>query len=198
MKSLSANSLDDDLRRRDPDRWLSSRFVADPVQRARLAALYTLDGEWARVAAAVTTPLAGEIRLAWWSEALERLAAGGTAEHPALAALGQPAAAALRPLLEQVIGARREALEDPAAGEAAAPTLMLAAARLLDPSTPEAPIRAAMSTGQTAKADLRRLPAQAFPALAHLTLARAYDRGRTPGELEKRLRITWAVLTGRL
>ena len=205
MNTLPYNTLDQDLRVRDPDRWLSSRFVGDPTQRARLVALYTLDGDWARVAGAVTAPLAGEIRFAWWSEALERFADGGPADHPALAELGRESASRLRPLLDAVIDARRAALEDPAAGEGSNAGLMLAAARLLDSSAPEEPVRKAAEAWPTtpgalraANAELGRLPIAAFPAVAHVTLARAYAGGRTPGAVEKRLRVTWAVLTGRL
>jgi phytoene synthase len=198
MKSLVDNGLDADLRLRDLDRWLSSRFVADAGRRARLVALYALDGEWIRVAGAVTSPLAGEIRFAWWSEALERFANGGPAEHPALAALGRDAASALRPWLDQAIDARRAALEDPAAADAARFAVISAAARLLDPSAPQDTVRRAAEAGPAANRELHRLPVSAFPAIAHLTLARVYAKGRTPGALEKRLRITWAVLTGRL
>jgi phytoene synthase len=49
-----------------------------------------------------------------------------------------------------------------------------------------------------ARADLRSVPSDAFPALAHLALARSYASGRTPSELEKRGRITLAVLRGRV
>jgi len=40
--------LDALIRRVDPDRWLSSRFVGDPAARADLVALYALDHELAR------------------------------------------------------------------------------------------------------------------------------------------------------
>jgi len=53
-----------------------------------------------------------------------------------------------------------------------------------------------------ALADARRgvgaLPVEAFPAVAYATLARPYAAGRAPSELEKRLRLTAATLTGRL
>jgi phytoene synthase len=198
MKSLPVNMLEADLRVRDPDRWLSSRFVADSAQRARLVALYTLDGEWARIAGAITAPLAGEIRFAWWSETLERFSGGGPAEHPALAALGRETAWALRPLLDQAVDAYRTALDDPKAESAARFAVMLAAARLLDPLAPEGPIGRVAEAGPAANAELRQLSVSAFPAVAHVTLARAYARGRKPGGLEKRVRITWSVLTGRL
>jgi phytoene synthase len=42
------------------------------------------------------------------------------------------------------------------------------------------------------------LPAPVFPALAYVCLARPYAAGRTPSELGKRLRLVFAVLTGRI
>lgn len=49
-----------------------------------------------------------------------------------------------------------------------------------------------------ARSKARGLPVAAFPALAYATLASAYAAGRSPSELEKRLRLTAAILTGRL
>src|SRR5215217_5167640 len=88
--------LDALVRRVDPDRWLAARFVADPERRGELIALSALNHELARVAETVRNPLMGEIRLAWWREGLEAMAAGGPARpQPALQAL-QPAMAAGR------------------------------------------------------------------------------------------------------
>jgi phytoene synthase len=42
------------------------------------------------------------------------------------------------------------------------------------------------------------LPVAAFPCVAYAALARSYAAGRSPSELEKRLRLAAAVLTGRL
>jgi phytoene synthase len=49
-----------------------------------------------------------------------------------------------------------------------------------------------------ARREAGRLPLAAFPAVAYATLAGPYARGRAPGDLEKRLRLTAAVATGRL
>ena len=49
-----------------------------------------------------------------------------------------------------------------------------------------------------ALAGVGALPVEAFPAVAHLALAPAYLAGRNPLGLIKRLRLTWAVLTGRV
>jgi phytoene synthase len=45
---------------------------------------------------------------------------------------------------------------------------------------------------------LKDLPVAAFPAVAYATLAAPYARGRTPSELSKRSRLTWAVMRGRI
>jgi phytoene synthase len=71
--SNDATDLDGLIRRVDPDRWLSSRFVADPEQRADLVALYAFDHELARAPRVASNPLLGEMRLAWWREALDEI-----------------------------------------------------------------------------------------------------------------------------
>jgi len=38
-----AADLDDQARRLDPERWLSSRFIADPAARADAMAVYAFD-----------------------------------------------------------------------------------------------------------------------------------------------------------
>jgi hypothetical protein len=85
-------TLDDLVRRVDPDRWLASRFIADTKARADVIALYAFNYELARVAGGVSNALMGEIRLTWWREAMEEIAAGKTPrKHPnveAVAAAG--------------------------------------------------------------------------------------------------------------
>lgn len=66
-----------------------TRFFAAlcaPVEmRERLFALVALDAELARVSLTVSEPMLGEIRLQWWVEAIEAMAAGnGARGHPAL------------------------------------------------------------------------------------------------------------------
>ena len=63
--------LDLELKTAEPDRWLSTRFIADPQARADVVALYAFDHTLARIPHAVTQPMLGEIRLAWWREAVE-------------------------------------------------------------------------------------------------------------------------------
>lgn len=81
-------TLDDLVRRVDPDRWLTTRFIADPAARADVIALYGLNYELARVAGGVSNALMGEIRLTWWREAMEEVAAGkAPRKHPNVEAL---------------------------------------------------------------------------------------------------------------
>ena len=65
----AADDLDDLIRRVDPDRWLTSRFVGDAAARGVLVALYAYDHELARALRVASAPLMAEIRLTWWREA---------------------------------------------------------------------------------------------------------------------------------
>jgi 15-cis-phytoene synthase len=56
-------------------------------------------------------------------------------------------------------------------------------------------VRAALTEARGAARDL---PVAAFPAVAYATLSGAYAAGRAPSDLEKRMRLTTAALTGRL
>lgn len=61
------------------------------------------------------------------------------------------------------------------------------------------PLRAAVAAALSdARAAASRLPTRAFPAVAHLTLARAYASGRASTELGKRFRLVRAVAAGRV
>jgi phytoene synthase len=83
-----AETLDDIVRRVDPDRWLASRFIGDAEARADVIAVYAFNDELARIAPAVTNPLMGEIRLAWWREALDEISEGRPVRrHPVAEAL---------------------------------------------------------------------------------------------------------------
>jgi phytoene synthase len=106
--------LDARIRRLDPDRWLASRFIADPHARAEVVAIYALNDELARVGETVTQPLIGEIRLAWWRDRIEDLFSGRPIPaQPALQALAVPIAAGRLPqsLFEALIEARHMDLD---------------------------------------------------------------------------------------
>jgi phytoene synthase len=236
---MTDESLDDLIRRVDPDRWLASRFIPDAAARADVVALYALNYELARVPASVSDPMMGEIRLTWWREAFEHVATGQPPrQHPVIEAV----TAGFEAMALEVLPEGRFADLDaqPFADDAAvlayldgtAGALMALAARRLDPSVqfqqvrgaarafglaglwrttqaggrsrlpPEwtkADIRARVAAELTAAGgELKRLPVAAFPAVAYAALARPYSRGRSPGALGKRVRLTLAVLRGRI
>ncbi len=135
------------LERVDPDRWLAARLVEDAAARAELLALYALNDELARVAVSVREPMLGEMRLAWWEQALDDLAAGrGGRGQPVLEALAPAVASGRLPRapLERMVQARTADLaREPFADEPAllrhldgvSGALMEAAAVLLDPGS---------------------------------------------------------------
>ena len=88
MDDTPAQDLDELIRRVDPDRWMSSRFVADPVARADVVALYAFDHELARAPKVASNPLIGEMRLVWWREVLDEIFEGRPVRrHPTAEAL---------------------------------------------------------------------------------------------------------------
>jgi 15-cis-phytoene synthase len=140
-----AADLDDLIRRVDPDRWLTSRFVGDAAARRDMIALYAYDYELARARRVATSPLMAEIRLTWWREALDEIFEGGPSRrHPTAEALA--AAVRRRGLprapLEAMIDGQIGALEAAALGAAGAAawadavegSLAEAAAMILDPT----------------------------------------------------------------
>lgn len=218
MDDAPEDDLDALVRRVDPERWLSSRLIADAEARADVIALYAFDYEVARAPRVASNALIGEMRLVWWTEVLDQIFAGQPVRrHPVAEALAL--AVRRRDLrrdeLEAVIDARYGELEEGApsqdADAAAAVAVLVAGA--LDPATD---IQAAAPAGRAwglaqitrrgepadtadlaaANAAARRLSVAAFPAVAHATLART--GARRPGAFESRWRLTWASLTGRL
>lgn len=213
-----ADDFETTVREHAPDRWLSSRFVADEAARADLMTLYALDHELARIPSVVKDPLMGEIRMTWWREGLEEIAEGRAVRaHPVLQAV---AASKLPPVaLAALAEARLGDLDPPRTGEALVKhvdateglVMALAARRLSDEATADQVTQAARAWGlaycdapaalaalKAAPATLKALPTAAFPAVAHAALARPYARSKNPGPLEKRTRVLWAVLTGRI
>jgi phytoene synthase len=141
------SDLDDLIARVDPDRWLASRFIGDPVARADVIALYTYDHELGRAAKVASNDLLAEIRLTWWREALDQIFGGGPIRrHPTAEALGAAVRRHSLPRapLEAMIDGRIEALGQASldadaavrwadAVEGSAATIV---ATLLDPAAP--------------------------------------------------------------
>ena len=74
------------LRGADKDRFLAALF-APSAQRGALHALYAFNVEITRVREVVREPLAGEIRLQWWNDAIAGTGAGEVRSNPVAAAL---------------------------------------------------------------------------------------------------------------
>lgn len=178
----------------DPDRWASSRFVADAQARADLAVLYLFDHELARAGRVASNPLLAEIRLTWWSEALDEIYGGGRVrQHPVAQALAD--VVARRGLAREPLDAAIEAWierDEPGAVGAIAE----AAALLLDPAVERGAAREAGAAwrGQltpASRAASARLSAAAFPAVAHAAM-------RASNPALRQLQLVWAVTRGRL
>ena len=168
----TAESLDAQVRRADPDRWLASRFITDEIARADVIAIHALDMALARVPLVAHEPMMAEIRLTWWREAIEEIFAGKPARgHPVLIALAEVVVRrklALGPFLAMV-DARfsdidAEALEDEAAFESYADGMAgapLALALAVLGKADSASLRPASLAWTLAKLgqDAKRLPA---------------------------------------
>ncbi|MDO8533514.1 MAG: squalene/phytoene synthase family protein, partial [Xanthobacteraceae bacterium] len=74
------------VREADKDRFLASLFMP-AAARPHVFALYAFNVEIARVRELAREPLAGEVRLQWWREALMGSGQGDVAGNPVAAAL---------------------------------------------------------------------------------------------------------------
>jgi len=144
------------VRRTDLDRWLASRFIADPAARADVLTLYAFDHELARATRVASNRLIAEIRLTWWAEVLDEAYSGALVRaHPV--AQGLAATVRRRRLprepLEAMIDARIEGLDRAIFDAAAAMrwadgvggSAAVLAATILDP---DAPAEAAAPAGR--------------------------------------------------
>ncbi len=83
------NALDDILRQRDRDRYLSTFFAPD-AKRPHLVALYAFNAEILKVRDTVSDPNLGLIRLQWWRDTIESIYAGSPVPgHPVAEALAR-------------------------------------------------------------------------------------------------------------
>ena len=68
---MTTIDLDEQVKQADRDRWLASRFITDDAARADVLALYAFNHVLAGIGGSVSEAMLGEMRLAWWREALE-------------------------------------------------------------------------------------------------------------------------------
>jgi phytoene synthase len=101
------------VRAADKDRFLATLF-APAEHRAALFALYAFNVEITRVREVAREPVAGEIRLQWWSDVLEGAGRGEIEAYPEAAALRASMARYRLPVegLDALIAARRFDLYD--------------------------------------------------------------------------------------
>lgn len=204
--------LDGQVRAADPDRWLSSRFVADTAARADLIALYAFEAELMVIPTKVTQPMLAEMRFTWWADQMEGVFAGAPRKgHPVLEALSAAVGrhgldrAPFDQLIEAHVGRVHGAPHDLDAFYVGP---MQAAVRILAGPGHEAALAEAARVwglGQTGRVDeakalrgeanraLKSLPVAAFPAVAHAALIRP-----DAPEPVKRMRLLWASLSGRI
>ena len=206
------DQLDGQVRAADPDRWLSSRFVADGDLRADLIALYAFEAELMGIPSKVTQPLLAEMRFTWWADQMDGVFSGAPRKgHPVLEVLSATAVrhsldrAPFDALIRAHIG---RVHDEPHHLDAFYVAPMQTAAHILaGPGheaavAPAARLRALSQTGRAdearalrnaANTALKALPPVAFPAVAHAALI-----DHAAPEPLKRLRLTWAVLRGRV
>lgn len=112
--SFDDADLDALVHRVDPDRWLSSRFIADAEARADAIAVYAFDYQLARAPRVASNPLLGEIRLTWWREALDEIYENRRVrQHPTALALAEAVKRRSLPreTLEAMVDARYRELD---------------------------------------------------------------------------------------
>ena len=223
--SSETDDLDALVRRVDPDRWLSSRFISDAAVRADVIAIYAFDHELARAPRVASNPLLGEIRLTWWREALDEAFDGRPVRmHPTVQALARVIASRglERPALEAMIDARYRELDPTPMSEAdlldwARDTGGLSAqlaTRVLDPRTDARMALAGGSAWSLGKRladhpDQRptflkvihaaRSASRALSVAAFPAVAHAALAGRpSTNDFARRLRLTVAVARGKI
>ncbi|THD59416.1 squalene/phytoene synthase family protein [Phenylobacterium sp.] len=224
-EDISPLDLDAQIRRIDPDRWLSSRFIADPRARADVIALYAFDNELARAPKVASNALLGEIRLTWWREVLDEVFEDrAVRQHPAAQALAEVVSrrGLDRAPLETLIDARYRELDRSPMGEGEAldwardtgGLTALLAAQVLDPATDAKMALAGGSAWALGRrladapelrpAFLRvihaaRSASRALSVAAFPAVAHAALAGRpASNDFARRLRLTIAVARGKI
>ena len=95
MKTVSGFGIDDvslrpSIRLREGERslFLCSLFLPEPY-RSAVIALYTFNLEITRIRGLINEPLAGQLRLKWWYDAVESMGAGEISNHPVIREIEQ-------------------------------------------------------------------------------------------------------------
>lgn len=204
--------LDAQVRNADLDRWLSSRFVADVQLRSDLITLYAFEAELMGIPTRVTQPLLAEMRYRWWADQMDGVFAGEPRKgHPVLEALTdivrrhglerEPFNALIEAHIGRVHGEPHD-LDAFYVGPMQVAVRVLAGWGHDDKVVGAGRVWGLAQVGRlddarsalgAANAALKGLPSDGLPAVVHAALIR-------PSEVEplKKLRLTWAMLRGRL
>lgn len=199
------------VREHDRDRWLSALFAPEAL-RPHLHALAAFFHEVARIPHLVREPLAGEMRLTWWREAIEGQREAEASANPVAAALVDTARARALPLQifeDCLLGWRDQLYREPPtapaeieafgrevlAAEFQLPALALSGAA--DPASAsasagaaaallafggEANVALALAHVAAAEMALRSLPVEVAPAFAPLACLRLDLKRRARGK----------------
>jgi phytoene synthase len=176
----------------DRDRWLANLF-APADKRPHLHALYAFNVEIARIRDVVSDPMPGEIRMQWWTDALQDAARGDVQGHPvAHAVLDTIARCALpRADFTAFIEARRfDLYDDPmpdvaalmAYCDATSSCLFRAAAKILSMQTVEEAAHSA-GTAYALTGLLRALPLHAARGQCFVPADLLAKNGTSPADL---------------
>ena len=182
-----SGAIDDDIaacadmvHRADPSRFRAA-MAAPVAARAVLFPVYAFNLEVARAPWVTNEPMIAEMRMQWWRDALDEIAAGAPVRrHMVATPLARVLDADGAGLLDALIEARRADIEGaPVPGDdgfepyisATSGNLMLAAARALGPAAPEAVRDAGHAIGVANW--LRAVPALAASGRRTLPEARA-------------------------
>ena len=221
-------ACEDDVRRRDPDRYFAALFAPEKKRR-HLFALYAFYRELAHAVDAAREPMIVDIRLAWWRETLEGARAGRPRDHHVAQAVREtfaendlPAELFARMIEARATEAGAEPFPDTAAAEdhadATSGALMRLAARILgaeaDDLAREAGIAYALagrSGGRYTSIDTpglaqshydaaRKLPMprESLPAFLPAALVPLYLKRTDPPLWRKQLSMLRAAMRGRI
>jgi phytoene/squalene synthetase len=205
----------DIVRLNDKDRFLASLF-APAERRVFLFALYAFDIEIARVRGLVNEPLAGNLRLQWWHEAMAGLRPDEAEAHPVLTALMYAVDAAAggdRKLLTSAVEARQTELFGDPSPEAATSIIRLAIELLGADSGALAAIAEDAGRAMTAVREPRNeaearaayeafrrkypnVPPRARPAFLHLATVPLWLNQTAPAQWRRQMALMRAVWLG--
>lgn len=176
-----------ELKRLDPDRWLTCLFAPDD-RRPGLFALYAFNTEIARARESVTQPMIGQIRLQWWREAWDGIVADKPRQHPVVLALHAHCRDLDQTQVQALIDAREADMEDLpvpdmaallAYAEGTSVPLMRLAAQHLGATVDETQVKAA-GTAYALTGILRAVPHLAAQGRVLLPAALLGAHGLTP------------------